>query len=429
VRQQVVDRYGYDMLYKGGLQIYTTLNLDMQEAAEQAVEEGLRRFDVEQRQNPPETPTPDEEIPADLFPAPAEEIPKEMVTRSVQGALVAIDPGSGEIRAMIGGRDFESSEFNRAVQARRQPGSGFKPFIWATAIEEGKTPSDKINDAPIIFHYGDKIWKPQNYENKFYGPTTLREALEHSRNIVAIKLLREIGVTPVIRLAHRMGIKSDLPPNLTLSLGSGGVSPMEMTAAFATFASDGIYREPISILKIVGADGEIIEEKQPKERIALSEQNAYIMTSLMQGVILRGTGIEAQALGRPAAGKTGTSNNCSDAWFVGYTPQLVAGVWVGYDDMRSLGKRETGGHVATPIWTSFMKEALAKEPVESFAIPPGIQFVSVEPGSGLLAPPGDSNTISQAFKEGTAPTRQYDPAEAERMTDDIMHIFPTDLPL
>jgi penicillin-binding protein 1A len=427
VRQQVIDRYGYDMLYKGGLQIYTTLDTDMQAAAEKAIEEGLRQFDQQQKDF---LENGDEEgIPDDLGAPLDGKVPQEMATDVVQAALVALDPHTGEIRALVGGRDFNMSEFNRAVQALRQPGSGFKPFIWAAALENGKTPSDRINDSPITFHYNEKVWEPKNYEERFYGLTTLREALEHSRNIVSIKLLNEIGVAPAIRLAHKTGIKSYLRPNLTLSLGSSGVSPLEITAAYATFASGGVYREPVSILKIVGPDGEIIEEKQVVERIALSEQTAYIMTTMMEGVILRGTGAGARELGRPAAGKTGTTNNCTDAWFIGYTPQLVAGVWVGYDDMRSLGKRQTGGRVAVPIWTSFMKETLAGQPVVKFSIPSGIEFASIEPVSGLLAPPGSEQAIVQAFREGTAPDRYYDPAEAERLTDDMMHIFPTDLPL
>jgi len=428
VRQQVVDRYGYDMLYKGGLQIYTTLDRNMQLAAETAVDEGLQHFDL-QNQADSGNGNDEEGIPEDLRDTSGCEVPKELATNVVQAALVAIDPRTGDIKALVGGRDFDMSEFNRAVQARRQPGSGFKPFVWAAALEKGMTPSDRVVDAPIVFHYRDKVWEPKNYEDRFYGPTTLREALEHSRNIVSIKLLNEIGITPVIRLAHKMGIKSHLRPNLTLSLGSSGVNPLELTAAYCTFASNGIYREPVAVLKILGPDGEVIEEKQPREKIVLSEQTAYLMTSMLEGVVQRGTGRGARALERPAAGKTGTTNDCTDAWFIGYTPQLVAGVWVGYDDMRTLGKRQTGGRVAAPIWTGFMKEALAGEPVANFPVPPGIEIVNIEANSGLLAPRGCDNVIAQAFREGTAPTRYYDPTETDRMTDDIMHIFPTDLPL
>lgn len=435
VRQYVIDRYGYDMLYKGGLQIHTTLDLKMQQAAEAAVEESLRKYELQRtvdslNENRDEAGEAEEALPDDISsPREVGEVPKEMATDIVQAALVAIDPRSGEIRALVGGRDFDKSEFNRAVQARRQPGSGFKPFIWATALESGMTVSDRIVDAPVVFHFQDKVWEPKNYEDRFYGPTTLREALEHSRNIVSIRLLNHLGVTPVIRLAHRMGIDSYLQPNLTLALGSTGVTPLEITSAFATFAGGGIHREPTSVLRIIGPDGAIIEEKQPRERIALSEQTAYIMTTLMEGVIERGTGRVAKEFGRPSAGKTGTTNDCTDAWFIGYTPQLVTSVWVGYDDMRSLGKRQTGGRVAAPIWTSFMKAALADEPLENFSVPPDIQFVEVESSSGLLAPPGSVNKLTQAFQAGTAPTKYHDPDEDERMAEDIMHIFPTDLPL
>jgi penicillin-binding protein 1A len=425
VRQLVIERYGYDMLYKGGFQIYTTLDLEMQRAAEAAVAEGLEKYDRQRGTEKLEDALP-EAIPGQ---GGIDTVPEDMATNVVQGALVAIDPHTGEIRAMVGGRDFEKSEFNRATQARRQPGSGFKPFIWATALESGMTSSDRLVDAPIVFHFRDKVWEPQNYEERFYGPTTLREALEHSRNIIAIKLLNQLGVPPVIRLAHRMGIKSNLQPNLSLALGSTGVTPLEMTASFATFANGGIYREPVAILKILGPDGEVIEERQVRESVALSEQTAYIMTHMMQGVIERGTGREAKALGRPAAGKTGTTNDCTDAWFIGYTPQLAAGVWVGFDDMRSLGSKQTGGRVAAPIWTSFMKAALAGKPVADFSVPSGIEFVQIEPSTGLLAPPKSRDTLTVPFLAGTAPTKYYDPSDEERLAEDIMHIFSSDLQL
>ena len=434
VRKQMIDRYGYDMVYKGGLRVYTTLDPKTQQAAEAAVDEGLRKIDLKQKvasaRREAEERARLAALPEDLRAAQeAAEIPKEMATDVVQAALVAIDPRSGEIRAMVGGRDFEKSEFNRAVQARRQPGSGFKPIIWATALESGMTVSDRIVDAPVVFHFRDKVWEPKNYEEVFYGPTTLREALEHSRNIVSIRLLNQLGVAPAIRLAHKMGIKNYLQPNLTLALGSTGVTPLEITSAYATLAADGIYREPVSILKVVGPDGQTIEERRPSETIALSEQTAYIMTSLMEGVIKRGTGRFARALGRPAAGKTGTTNDCTDAWFIGYTPQLVASVWVGFDDMRSLGKKQTGGKVAAPIWTSFMKAALADRPVETFSVPAGIELVEVHPDSGLLAPPGSARTLMVPFREGTAPTKYYDPDEEERLSEDIMHVFASDVSL
>ncbi|GAB4352743.1 MAG: PBP1A family penicillin-binding protein [Candidatus Abyssubacteria bacterium] len=423
VRQLVMERYGYDMLYKGGFQIHTTLDVELQQAADKLVAEGLAEYERTQHGRADAHP---ETIPGQ---AELDTVPEELATNVVQAALVAIEPATGEIRAMVGGRDFEKSEFNRATQAKRQPGSGFKPFIWAAALESGMTPSDRLVDAPIVFHYRDKVWEPQNYEERFYGPTTLREALEHSRNIIAIKLMNQLGVSPVISLAHRMGIKSYLQPNLSLALGSTGVTPLEITASYATFANSGIYREPTAILKITGPDGEIIEERQIRETVTLSEQTAYIMTHMMQGVIERGTGREAKALGRPAAGKTGTTNDCTDAWFIGYTPQLVTGVWVGFDDMRSLGAKQTGGRVAAPIWTRFMKAALADKPIKDFPVPHGIEFVKIHPGSGLLAPPGSRETLTVPFLEGTAPTKYHDPSEEERLAEDIMHIFSSDLQL
>jgi penicillin-binding protein 1A len=423
VRQQLMDRYGYDAVYKGGLKVYTTLDLDMQVAAEAAIAKHLKALDKTHRKKA-NARGGGEGLPEDLLAArEAGIVPEDVATDVAQAALVAIDPSTGEIRAMVGGRDFKKSEFNRASQARRQPGSGFKPIIWAAAFESGMTPSDRIIDAPVIFHFRDKVWKPQNYEEEFYGPTTLREALEHSRNIVSIRLLGKIGVAPAIRLARKMGIKQYLQPNLTLALGSTGVTPLEMTSSYATLAGGGIYREPIAILKIVGPDGHTIEEKRPRETIALSEQTAYVTTSVMQGVIRRGTGWRARKLGRPAAGKTGTTNDCTDAWFVGFTPELATGVWVGFDDMRTLGKKETGGKVASPIWTDFMKAALAGKPILDFKEPPRIEFAEVDPRSGLLAPPGSKKKISVAFVEGTAPKKYFDPTEEERLNEDIMHVY------
>jgi len=429
VRQQLIDRYGYDAVYKGGLKVYTTLDLGMQKAAKTALAEGLRKLDLKHAANSPRRRT-DDVLPEEMLAGrEVGEIPEDMATDVVQAAVVAIDPRSGRIRAMIGGRDFRKSEFNRAVQARRQPGSGFKPIIWATALENGMTPSDRIVDAPVVFHFRDKVWEPKNYEERFYGPTTLREALEHSRNIVSIRLLNKLGVAPAIRLAHKMGIKSYLQPNLTLALGSTGVTPLEITSAYATIADGGIYREPVSILRVAGPDGETIEENQPGEAIALSEQTAYILTTLMEGVVQRGTGRAARALRRPTAGKTGTTNDCTDAWFIGYTPQLVAAVWVGFDDMRSLGKKQTGGRVAAPIWTDFMKAALSDKPVEIFSVPPGIEFAEVDPRSGLLAPPGSARKLTVPFRQGAAPTKYHDPDEEERLSEDIMHVFAGDLSL
>jgi penicillin-binding protein 1A len=429
VRQQIIDRYGYDVVYSGGLKVYTTLDLDMQQAAEAAVAEGLQALDKKHGVGTART-AGDETLPEDMQAAmKAGIIPAAAATDAVQAALVAIDPETGEIKAMVGGRDFAQSEFNRAVQARRQPGSGFKPFVWATALENGMTSSDKIVDAPVVFHFRDKVWNPKNYEDRFYGPTTLREALEHSRNIVSIRLLNKIGVTPTIRLAHKIGIKSYLQPNLTLALGSTGVTPLEITSAYGTFAAGGIHREPTAILKIVGPNGETIEENQTRESIALSEPTAYLMTSLLEGVIERGTGRAARKLGRLAAGKTGTTNDCTDAWFIGFTPQLVTGVWVGFDDMRSLGKKQTGGRVAAPVWTSFMKAALAGAPEKDFRVPARIEFAEVDPQSGLLAPPGSKRKLRVPFLEGTAPTKYYDPTEEERYTEEIMHIYAGDLSL
>jgi penicillin-binding protein 1A len=207
------------------------------------------------------------------------------------------------------------------------------------------------------------------------------------------------------------------------------VTPLEITSAYGTIAGGGIYREPTSILRIEGPNGETIEEKQFRESIALSEPTAYLLTSMMEGVVQRGTGGKARELKRPAAGKTGTTNDCTDAWFIGFTPQLVTGVWVGFDDMRSLGKKQTGGRVAAPIWTSFMKAVLSEKPKKVFHIPPHIEFAEVDPRSGLLAPPGSKDKLRIPFREGTAPTKHFDPTEEERLNEDIMHIYSGDVSL
>jgi penicillin-binding protein 1A len=350
IRQRVEEKYGYEAIYKRGLNIYTTINIPMQIIANNAVKEGIEEFVKGQLSKK------NIEIP--------------------QAALIAMDVRTGEIKAMVGGRDFKESQFNRAVQARRQPGSAFKPIIYAAAIDKGYSPDSIIIDSPVMYGSNtDNIWKPENYDEKFIGPTTLRDALMHSRNIVTIKILKDIGIDYAINYARRLGIRSYLTRDLSLALGSSSVSLLELTKAYSIFANGGKLLEPIFIRMIKDRDGNIIEANDKKLPIqAITPQTAYIITDLLKGVIKNGTGWRAKALNRPAAGKTGTTNNFIDAWFIGYTPELIAGVWVGYDNEKSLGPHKTGGKVATPIWLKFMKKALAEKPIRDFPIPKGIIF-------------------------------------------------------
>ncbi len=270
----------------------------------------------------------------------------------IEGALVAVEPQTGYIRAMVGGYSFQRGEFNRAVYARRQPGSSFKPFVYATAIEKGFKPEDTILDEPISYRTGLKEWSPSNYDGEFWGEITLRRALAFSRNVPTVRLAEMLGVDSIINLARRAGINSEMPADLTLALGSLSVSPLELTSAFAVFANGGKRIKPIAIKYVTDNSGKILLQNEPELQEAVSSEVAYTITDMLKDVVTYGTGTRAN-IGRPVAGKTGTSNDFKDAWFIGYTPQLVTGVWVGYDDMRrSLGSGEAGGRVSAPIWLS-----------------------------------------------------------------------------
>ena len=324
----------------------------------------------------------------------------------VQGALLCMENSTGYVKAMVGGLDFNKSQFNRAIQSRRQPGSAFKPFTYAAALDKGYTPATIIIDSPIIYTDAemDFKWKPKNYKEKFYGPTLLRSALIFSRNVVTIKILRDIGIDYVIDYARRFGITSPLSRDLSLALGSSGVSLLELTNAYSVFADLGELVSPIFITKVVDRHGNILEEHTIQKERVLEKDTAYIMTHLLQEVVKYGTGWRARALKRPAAGKTGTTNKLQDAWFIGFTPEYVSGVWVGFDDDRTLGKYETGSRAASPIWVDFTTEILKDKPVNVFTVPENVVFAKIDPKTGLLAKPEDGNAVFEAFKEGTAPT-------------------------
>lgn len=286
----------------------------------------------------------------------------------IQGALVAIEPDSGHIKAMVGGYSFQTSEFNRAVYSKRQPGSAFKPFVYATAIQKGFKPEDTILDEPISYKTGFKEWSPSNYDGEFWGEITLRTALAYSRNVPTVRLAETVGVSSIIELAKKAGIVSEMPADLTIALGSVSLSPLEITAAYAVFANGGKKVKPIAIKYVTDSSGKVLLKNEPVSEEVVSPEVAYTITNMLQDVVTYGTGTRAN-IGRPVAGKTGTSNEFRDAWFIGYTPQLIAGVWVGYDDMRkSLGSGEAGGRVAAPVWAQFMKEVLADKEVLNFTL-------------------------------------------------------------
>ena len=327
-------------------------------------------------------------------------------TPVAEGALVCMEAETGYVKAMIGGRDFKVSQFNRAIQARRQPGSAFKPIIYAAALDRGYTPATMIIDSPIVFEdtEQDFIWKPRNYEEKFHGPTLFRTALAKSRNVVTIKIFKEIGIDYVIEYAQKLGIESNLTRDLSLALGSSGVSLLELARAYAIFNNQGYRVKPCFITKILDRYGNVLEENQPESEKVIEKSTAYIMTNLLQGVVQHGTGWRVKALDRPVAGKTGTTNDLHDAWFLGYTPRYVTGAWVGFDEGKPLGVDETGSRAASPIWIEFMQAVLKDKPVRAFQVPDGVVFAKIDAETGLLAIPESKKTIFECFKEGTVPT-------------------------
>jgi penicillin-binding protein 1A len=331
----------------------------------------------------------------------------------VQGALVCLETETGLVKAMVGGRDFSENQFNRAIQSRRQPGSSFKPIIYAAALDRTfsdpkkfYTPATVIIDSALVFEDRgrDQSWKPKNYKDTFYGPTLLREALAQSRNVVTVKILQDIGVDYTIDYARKLGITSDLTRTLSLALGASGVSLFELTRAYSVFANRGFLVEPVFVLKIVDRDGQVLEEAFSERRKVIEKDTAFIMTNLMESVVQHGTGQRIKALGRPAAGKTGTTNDMYDAWYIGYTPEYVTGVWVGFDSEAPLGKTETGAAAASPIWLEFMKRVLANEPVKAFQAPEGVVFAKIDAETGLLPVAESRKTIFECFKEGTVPS-------------------------
>src|SRR5256885_234905 len=337
VQQALEAKYGADLVFKGGLNVYTTLNPTMQLVAEQSLREGLKALQGRTAKGQPGD--------------------------SPEGAVITVEPQTGYVKAIVGGTDFFRSEFNRAVQAKRQPGSAFKPFIYIAALEAGFTAASQIEDAPVSYAVGSngQSWKPENYDRKFRGATTLQQAIEESVNVVTVKLQERVGINKTVQVARRLGISSRLDINLSLALGTSDLSLLELTSAYSALANQGVWMPPVTVRYITDAEGKLLEEHVPEGREALTPETAYVITQMLRGVVERGTGVAAKALGRPIAAKTGTTNDYSNAWFIGFTPRLATGVWVGYDRPRSLGRDETGSRGAVPIWVTDM----AKIPVDT----------------------------------------------------------------
>lgn len=417
VRATLEDKYGSD-IYHAGLKVYTTLDPKLQRYAETAMESSLVKFerDYKGRFKPTRA-----EFTSQFFDVPPEDTP----TPYLQGALVCIEAKTGQIKAMIGGRDYDESNWNRATQAARQVGSAFKPIVFASAMDNGFTPADVMLDAPIEQTWGEEEWKPTNYDDSWHGPVTLRYALNKSINIIAIKLLGELGrslgndqeramtegAKQVIEYARRMGIDAQLDPYPSLALGSASIPLLEMTSAYSVFANNGIRVDPFYITKIVDRDGRVLEETLVHKEEVLSPQTAYVMTSMLQSVVENGTGhgVRTRGFTRPCAGKTGTTNDYTDAWFIGFTPQMITGVWVGFDELRSMGRGMVGGVIALPIWTEFMKQAHQElPPTEFMQVTNGITYADICERSGLLAGPYCNNVRHEVFIEGTEPIRSCD---------------------
>ena len=348
----------------------------------------------------------------------------------VSGAMVVEDPWTGRVLAMVGGFSYDQSQFNRATQALRQPGSSFKPIVYSAALDNGYTPSSLILDAPIEIDQGPGlgVWKPENYENNFYGPSTLRFGIEHSRNVMTVRLAQDIGMPLIAEYAKRFGVYDNLPPYLSFALGAGETTLLRMVTAYGMIDNGGRRIKPTLIDRIQDRYGHTVYRHDQRECIGcdakkwdnqpepslidkreqvLDPMTAYQITSIMEGVVQRGTATVVRAVNRPVAGKTGTTNEEKDAWFIGFTPDIVVGVYMGYDKPKPLGRGQTGGHLAAPVVRDFIKEALAGKPPVPFRVPPGIKLIRVDLKTGVRAGPGSERVILEAFKPGTAPPDEY----------------------
>ncbi|MEZ4703765.1 MAG: PBP1A family penicillin-binding protein [Bdellovibrionota bacterium] len=377
-----------EQIYKGYLEIHSTMDLGLQNAMETAIEKGLEDYALRHKLDPKN--------------------PKELP----QMAAIAMDPHTGDVRAMVGGSSFSQTQFNRALMAKRQPGSSIKPLLYATAIESGWTQSHLVEDTPISFdHPVFGSWTPQNYDKSFDGWMTLRTALEKSKNTAAIKVLQDIGIGSFIRMLHRMGIESDIPTNLTIALGSPGIRLIEMARAYAIFANLGLLVEPNFISRVEDEFHQNLwtSEKKAPERV-LEDSTAFIMTDMLRSVIERGSGKFASDLPCPIAGKTGTTNDYKDSLFVGYTPSLVVAVWTGYDQQKDLGFGETGSRTSGRVWKDIMAHQCMQES-GTFTQPNSVEMIDIDHDSGLLPGKYCVDILQGAFKIGTGPTQTCHPLE------------------
>jgi penicillin-binding protein 1A len=439
IRRYLENKYGTDQVHEGGLRVYTSLDMDLQRAANHAVLDGLAAYErrhgwknsldnvltpkvpLANYQHPdwddepevegyvhalvlgvgPGTATvrfgryiaslsqadaawtkrklPDILKPGDIAYVNVVSLGSDGKARvsleqdsGAQGALLAIDNATGAIKAMVGGRDFEESKFNRATQALRQVGSSFKPYVYTAAIDQGAKPDDTVLDAPVTFETASGPYVPHNYDEKFEGTITLRRALAQSRNIPALKIADGLGIKTVIDYAHRFGITSNMPPYLPVALGAAEVTLFEQTSAFSVFPNDGVRVIPRYITKVTDYEGRVLEEDFPEVKDVISVRTARIMTSMLQEVVQHGTGIAAASMKYPLGGKTGTTNDFTDAWFIGFSPAMTTGVWIGYDEKKTLGAKESGARAALPIWMDFMKVALAGKDSGDFAPAPSL---------------------------------------------------------
>lgn len=444
IRRYLETKYGADQVHEGGLKVYTSLDVDLQKSANQAVLDGLATYErrhgwkghlenvvaegigINKYQHPDWENDPQvngyihalvtssgvgiatlkfgqylaaigqadvawtqKKIPELLHPGDicyvkilalnsngAARVSLEQDS-GAQGSLIAIDNATGGIKALVGGRDFSESKFDRATQSLRQVGSSFKPYVYTAVIDRGGSPDDTILDEPVTFESQSGPYSPHNYDEKFEGTITLRRALAQSRNIPALKLADKIGIRTVIDYAERFGITAKLPPYLPVALGSAEITLMEQTSAYSVFPNDGVRVIPRYISKVTDYEGRVLEEDYPEVKDVVSERTARIMTAMLREVVLHGTGVAAAKLPFPVAGKTGTTNDFTDAWFVGFSPTMSCGVWIGFDEKKSLGAKETGAHAALPIWMNFMTAAMAGKDPGQFQPPPNV------PGSHL----------------------------------------------
>ncbi|MDR3012958.1 MAG: PBP1A family penicillin-binding protein [Chitinispirillales bacterium] len=418
VRRYVSERYGDNLLYNGGLAIHTTLDLFAQDSTERSVDTQVGI--LQRRLNGMFlTATRAERVLGvtreaymenfdSLFALNTEwhsQLHDTLKLRRAQLAVASVDVSTGAIRVIVGGRDFQESRFNRATQARRQAGSAFKPYVYAAALDHGFTPATIVIDQPITLVTDIGEWRPTNYDNTFSGPMSIREALTRSNNLVAIQVFNRIGGQTVVDFTQRMGIRQPLHTNPSLAIGACEVIPLEITSSFGIFANRGVHAEPYFVQKIFDKNGRTLEEAAAQRRTVMSPQNAFLMNSMMSTVVCCGTAASIPRLGfrRPAAGKTGTTNEYSDAWFVGYTPQIATGVWAGIDERRSMGRGATGSFAAIPVWVSAMQALHRDLPVRDFARPEGVTSASVCAQTGTLVRGACPRSRSEFFRVNALP--------------------------